>query len=552
MENNLDCSKKTALVSVYDKKGIVGFVTSLVRLGWQILASGGTAKVLKEAGIEVIDVAELVGGGAILGHRVVTLSRELHAGLLADTGDLSQIEEMKQLGLPFIGLVCCDFYPLKEAIAKPEATIESVVEMTDIGGPTMVRAAAKGNRIVICDPADRAWVLARLSLQELTAEDRQRLRTKAEAVVAEYVLDSARFHSRGTFDGLLGSQVRELAYAENRFQNPASLFSTGSNDSLGWDKFEVLSGDPSYISIADGDRALGVMCLLARTIQANLKWLAGRFVSPYIAIACKHGNPCGVAVHENSAKEAILKAMLGDPIAVMGAEFMTNFPITTELATAIHRVPDDLRQQVGREFWGTDVVYAPSFDRGAIELLGKKEKRRLLANPALLDPQMPDEDWMIRPVRGGFLKQKQPNSIFVMMQPPTLIPEELISGMLAFAVAWQSVSNTVSLAKDGMLIGLGCGQQDRIACVNLCLDRAKRAGHDPQGSWFASDAFFPYAEREREDSPKEGPELLSDAGCVGGFVPRGSKNDVKVIVFFMEHGLRVQWLPPEHRGFFGH
>jgi len=552
MNKQLDCSRKTALISVYDKKGIVEFVTALVQLGWQILASGGTAKVLKEAEIEVIDVAELVGGGAILGHRVVTLSRELHAGLLADTGDLDQVEEMKQLGLPIIGLVCCDFYPLAEAIAKPGATIESVVEMTDIGGPTMVRSAAKGRRIVICDPADRAWVLDRLSHQDFMVEDRQGLCAKAEAVVAKYVLDSARFHSKGEFDGLLGSRVRELAYAENRSQNPASLFSTGSNDPLGWDKFEVLSGDPSYISIADGDRALGVMCLLARTIQANLKWLAGRFVSSYIAIACKHGNPCGAAVSEISPEEAIRKAMLGDPIAVMGAEFMTNFTITTELATAIHRVPEDLRQQVGREFWGTDVVYAPSFDQGAIDLLGKKEKRRLLANPALLDPQFSDDEWMIRPVRGGFLKQKQPNSIFVMMQPPTLVPEELINGMLAFSVAWRSVSNTVSLAKNGMLIGLGCGQQDRIACVNLCLDRARRAGHDTQGSWFASDAFFPYSEREQENSPQEGPELLADAGCAGGFVPRGSKNDAKVIVYFMRHGLCVQWLPPEHRGFFGH
>jgi len=139
--------KKLALISVYNKTGIVEFAKKLVELGWKILSSGGTAKKLAEAGVAVKDVAELVGGGAILKHRVVTLSRELHAGLLTDTNDPEQVAEMENLSLPIIGMVVCDFYPLSDAIAKPGATVESVVEMTDIGGPTMVRSAAKGEEL---------------------------------------------------------------------------------------------------------------------------------------------------------------------------------------------------------------------------------------------------------------------------------------------------------------------------------------------------------------------------------------------------------------------
>ncbi len=187
--------EKWALISVYDKTGIVEDVARLEKMGWRILSSGGTAKVLREAGIAVKDVAQLVGGGPILGHRVVTLSREVHAGLLADASKPEDLEEIAKLGIPFIDLVRCDFYPLEAAINDPNATIESVVEKTDIGGPCMVRSAAKGLRIVVCSKSDMQDVLSELSeTGEVCKATRQELRAIAENAVADYVRLSADFH----------------------------------------------------------------------------------------------------------------------------------------------------------------------------------------------------------------------------------------------------------------------------------------------------------------------------------------------------------------------
>ena len=187
--------KKLALLSVFNKDGIGEFAKRLVGCGYKIIASGGTARILRSSGIEVMDTAELVGGGAILGHKVVTLSREIHAGLLADPNNPQEIEEMEKLDIPFIDLVCCDFYPLSEAINKTDATIESVIEATDIGGPAMARSAAKGNRIVICKRKDREVVLKEIeNTGDVKAETKQQLRAKAEYIVAQYCLKSAEFH----------------------------------------------------------------------------------------------------------------------------------------------------------------------------------------------------------------------------------------------------------------------------------------------------------------------------------------------------------------------
>lgn len=193
--------KRTSLLSVYNKDGIVEFAKSLsVEFGFELLASGGTAKFLKEAGLKVTDVAELVGGGPILGHRVVTLSREVHAGLLAEDNEEDRTE-LKRLNIPFIDLVCVDLYPLEAEIIKPGATRESVIEKTDIGGPTMLRSAAKGGRIVICDSEDRDKVLMWLR-QDCYNKDEflRRLAAKAELTVAKYCAASASYHSKGGID----------------------------------------------------------------------------------------------------------------------------------------------------------------------------------------------------------------------------------------------------------------------------------------------------------------------------------------------------------------
>jgi len=547
--------QKVALISVYEKKepDIAEFAQVLIKLGWKIISSGGTARYLTERGIEVQDVAELVGGAAILGQSAqVTLSRELHAGLLARDCP-EDIGELAELGISRIDLVCCDFYPLAKAIAVEGATVESVIEQTDIGGPTMGRSAAKGGRISICDPADRQVVLEQLqSLGDVCEETIQYLRAKTEFVVASYCLDSARFHGEGDFDGLLGHKVLQLAYGENRDQSPADLFSTGSFDPLAWDKFQVISGVPGYINMADGDRTLQIMCLLAEACRVNF---TGKV--PYIVIACKHGNPCGLGVDWDDPITAVTKAMLGDPIAVMGSEIMTNFVITPEAGEEIFRVHSLLKGKVGRKFWGADVVFAPGFCDEAVELLGKRERRRLLVNEALLEPVMAVEEWAIKPVRGGFIRQKALNFVFDEKQVEWLSKGErsaefLMNLLIAWSVAWRTDSNTVTMANNSSLIGSGVGQQDRIFCVQLCVDRARRSKHNIDGAVFASDAFFPFAERSNRNKPRERGELLADVGCIGGVVPADGKNLGEVKSFFLGRKMQVAFVPKEHRGFSQH
>jgi len=213
-----------ALLSVYHKEGIVEFAKELSALGWDILASGGTARALQQASVPVRDVATLVGGDAILEHRVVTLSREIHAGLLARRPEDGP--EMKQLGLPYIDLVCVDLYPLQETIQTPGKSAVDVIEMTDIGGPAMLRSAAKGNRIVICDPADRRGVLDWLRDGRPNQDEFiHALAAKAEYVVADYCLASARFRSDGEYDGFISRKALECCYGENHWQSPAALYS---------------------------------------------------------------------------------------------------------------------------------------------------------------------------------------------------------------------------------------------------------------------------------------------------------------------------------------
>ena len=630
--------KRVALISVYNKAGIEEVAKELVGIDWLILSSGGTAKTLAKAGVPVTDVADLisgsqadllekflskltqelqsaileleietiekinlvgkklipdqVSGGAILGHRVVTLSRVVHAGLLARRIP-EDIAEMEKLGIPFIDMVICDFYPMKDIIAKPGASIDSVVEMTDIGGPTMVRSAAKGGRIVICDVADRQWVLDELKTNDgnLTPEHLQWMRAKAEITVANYCLDSARFHGQGKFDGISMKHERKLAYAENKCQNPADHFVVEGDDPLALHQFKVDAGDPSYTAMADFNGILEIMCTLNEAFRRSY---ANKV--PCIVIAGKHGNPCGAAIDWNSPKVAIEKALLGDKVAVLGGEVITNFPITDELGQALYA--PDATIDIGRKNWGLDLIVAPEFSQATIELLGKKEKRRLLSNPNLTNPTLPKTEWQWKPVRGGFLRQKQypfvltPTGVKEWVGAP-LTDDDFATLLIAQTVCWKASSNTVALAKNKMLIGLGCGQQDRIACVRLCLDRANRAGHDTNGAMFASDGFFPYASSTRpnfaglmdqlakmydnaylqlktgaiwdlgktlfnmaksiiKSDNREGPELLIDAGCKGGVVPADGQKLPEVQELFKKAGLSVAFIAPEFRGFAKH
>jgi phosphoribosylaminoimidazolecarboxamide formyltransferase/IMP cyclohydrolase len=534
---------RTALLSVYDKTGIVAFAQGLLAVpgqSWEILASGGTAKVLIEAGIPVTDTGSIVGG-PILGHRVVTLSREIHAGLLAkdNAEDRAELESLK---IKFIDLVCCDLYPLKAEIAKTGSTKESVIEQTDIGGPTMLRSGAKAGRITVCDPADRTRVVEWLTAGE---PDRdafiEMLRAKAEYTIADYVLTSAKYHGTGTYEGFNGTMIAECKYGENAYQTPARVYSANSADLLSIDKFALVAGSsPSYNNWCDLDRMLQTITHIAAGFDVNFSKV------PKIALAVKHGNTCGAAVGDD-ATEVLKKMIMGDPRAIFGGLVIANFPIDEMLAEVLlsYNMPEGARRIL-------DGIIAPSFAESAIEVLKRKgDKCRFMANSALehMTKGSLDTSARYRYARGGFLMQ--PNYTFVLALLSTDLAKNGIATsqqeqdmLLAKAICDTSNSNTIALVKDGQLIGNGVGQQDRVGAANLALMRAKGSGHEAMGAVAASDSFFPFP---------DAPELLVTNGIKAILSTSGSINDSKAVEVCQKNGVPLYLVPDTMgRGFFGH
>ncbi len=544
----MEQEQKWALLSVFNKDEIVDFAIRIKALGWNIISSGGTANALKGSGIDVMDTAELIGGGAMLGHRVVTLSREIHAGLLADPNDSEHVAEMKKLGIPFIDLVCCDFYPLSDEISKPGASVSSVGEQTDIGGPTMVRSAAKGGRIVICRHKDRQVVIEQLeSAGDVSTETRQMLRARAEYEVAKYCLDSARFHSEGDFTGVTGKLVLAAKYGENAPQTPAGLYSTDSDDPLALDKFKAIKGtEPSYNNLCDIDRLVQTLTHVESVFRLNWGF------KPDIMIGVKHGNPCGAAVNigvRNKRRELARKVALGDKLAIFGGWIMANFGISRPVATAL--VKAGMRGSRVQRF---DGVVAPNFGSDVISSLERVGgKCRLMTNPALGDLLQLDTSPRFRYTRGGFLMQ--PNYTFVPKFSDMQIYGKRnknweMSLALAWAVGCTSNSNTVSIVKNKMLIGNGVGQQARVWASKLAITRANEAGHRGKlrGAVAYSDSFFPYPDAVK---------VLIRCGIKAIFTTSGSKakggGDTATIKACKKAGVTLYMLPDkEGRGFFGH
>lgn len=535
---------RTALISVYNKTGIIEFTRELISLDFKILASGGTARYLQDTGLPVEDVASLVGGSAILGHRVVTLSREVHAGLLAqDTPE--DRSELKDLKIPFIDLVCSDLYPLEEEIASPNSTRESVIKKTDIGGPTMIRSGAKGGRITICDKEDRDKVLEWLKAGEPNRENfLNNLRAKAEAVISRYCAISAEYHSQGEYKSIFGRKVLECAYGENAYQKPASLYKRGvldNEDKLATANWQLIAGSPmSYNNICDLDRMMQTMTHIGAGFEKNFGKVSN------VALGVKHGNACGAGISQKTVFgdfpedgllgiEAVERMLMGDLRAIFGGSVMLNFPVDEKIAEElIHKYSEENRRLL-------DIVAAPSFSPEAIEILSRKKgKCRLLANPAILKAGLAslDNQKRFRYVRGGFLTQ--PNYTFV----PEIKDKDVI---LAWAVGCTSNSNTITIVKDGRLMGNGVGQQDRVGAAKLAIFRADEANNGKAnltGATAYSDSFFPFPDAV---------EVLINRGIKTIFSTSGSVNDEKIIELCKAKGVSLIMFPDaEARGFYQH
>ncbi|MCH2392847.1 MAG: hypothetical protein MK238_09990, partial [Nitrospinales bacterium] len=326
------------------------------------------------------------------------------------------------------------------------------------------------------------------------------------------------------------------------YQAPAHLLTFENSDDLCLGKFKQLSGiKPCFTNMADLDSLVKLMCVLVETFLKNDS------KAPYITIAAKHGNPCGLSLSWETPEKSIDGALFGNPRAIWGGEIITNFSISEEIGFMLFQ-SQKRNEALGDSHWMLDLVVAPEFQSDAIRILGKRNSRKLFQNENLFDPRLEQEPWSYRPIRGGYLRQP-PNHLVLNWQEfpnlPDNIEKAVIDSMVvAWAVAWHSNhgGNEVSIVKDGNLLAVG-GGPSTVDAITTAFVRANTCGHDLIGSVFAADAFFPFT---------DAPEIIVRAGCTHGIVPKGGKNFQLVEDFFAQEKIRVLFLPEEYRGFCRH
>ena len=502
--------KRRALISVSDKKGVVAFARKLSRLGFEIISTGGTAKALMEAQVPVIQVSEVTGAPEMLGGRVKTLHPRIHGGILADLEDPDQVVELVDHEIGPIDLVCVNLYPFEASVAGG-ASEKEAIEQIDIGGPAMLRAAAKNFKSVTVVPSPSFYkeVAAELELGEVPLEMRRRLALEAFRKTAEYdaaiaawlaerpdgdvageEIDEASTETREFPEVLEKRYERELSlrYGENPHQEAAYYAEVGSSHLLSG--VEQLQGrELSFNNLYDVDAA--------RTVLADLSE-AGEPA----AVIIKHANPCGAAIHGDLA-EAYRRALASDPISAFGGIVALNGFVDGELAREISKI-------------FTEVLIAPGFDAEARQLFSAKPNMILLEAGLLERPKL-----SAKHVTGGLLLQHTDRVEDASEYEPVTArrpsPDELGELLFTWRVAKSVKSNAIVLARDGATVGIGAGQSSRVEAAELAV---KKAGERARGAVAASDAFFPFA---------DGLETLAEAGVKAVIQPGGSKRDGEVI-----------------------
>ncbi|HTN78994.1 MAG TPA: bifunctional phosphoribosylaminoimidazolecarboxamide formyltransferase/IMP cyclohydrolase [Acidimicrobiales bacterium] len=494
-----------ALLSVYDKTGIVDLGRGLHDLGWELVSSSNTARALREAGLPVTDVAEVTGVPEMLGHRVVTLHPNIHGGLLADLDNPSHVEDLERHDITPIGLIVSNLYPFVE---RPD------VETIDIGGPAMVRAAAKNHAhvAVVVDPSDYGTVLDELRRDgSISSATRRALARKAFAHTSAYdAAISAWLASEGDDDvlpqvlSLTLDRVQELRYGENPHQAGARYRFRGLRS--WWDDAVQHGGkELSYLNLFDAEAA----------------WrLVHQLGDRPAAVVVKHANPCGVAVADDITS-AYIAAHECDPVSAFGGIVALNRP-----------VPDSLAQALAPVF--TEVVVAPSYDDDALATLTAKKNMRVLSAPPpgarILD---------IRSIDNGLLVQ-QADSVsmdraawrVVTKVAPT--EEQWRDLELAWIVCAAVSSNAIVLVGNERAVGIGAGQQNRVDSARIA---ATRAAGRAKGGACASDAYFPF---------RDGLDAAAEAGVAAVIQPGGSIRDEEVIAAADEHGLAMVFTGERH------
>jgi phosphoribosylaminoimidazolecarboxamide formyltransferase/IMP cyclohydrolase len=494
---------RRALLSVSDKEGIVELARGLSELGVEIVSTGGTARTLAEAGVAVRAIEDFTGFPEMMDGRVKTLHPRLYAGLLARRENEEHLRAAAAQEIEQVDLVCVNLYPFEQTVARPDATPAEVIENIDIGGPTMIRAAAKNSDFaaVLVDPADYEGVLAELreSTGALSLPTRQRLAAKAFACTARYDAAIATWFSLRTYEGFPPTwnesyvKVSDLRYGENPHQDAAYYARVGAPTHLLAGVRQLHGKELSFNNLLD---------------LSSARELVEDFDEAACAIV-KHNNPCGCAVGEDG-RRAYERAFACDPQSAYGGVIAVNRPVDAPFA-----------EELAKQF--IEVLLAPGFDADALELLQAKKNVRLLELRDWPEPALEVES---KAVIGGQLVQsrdvvdetREQMRVISARQPSE---QEWRDMLFAWRVCRHVRSNAIVIAAGGATVGIGAGQMSRVDAVRIAVEKARE--HQPDllaGSALASDAFFPFP---------DGPQLAIDAGVTAIIQPGGSVRDEEVV-----------------------
>ena len=502
---------KRALISVSDKTGIVDFAEKLAAKGVEIISTGGTAKTLSDAGLKVINISDVTGFPECLDGRVKTLHPKVHAGLLAIRSNEEHMKQIRELGVETIDIVVINLYPFKQTILKGNVELEEAIENIDIGGPTMLRAAAKNYQdvAVVVDPADYEKVLSEFNeTGDVCVKTKFRLAYKVfehtshyDTLIAKYLRDTLGDIDFPETLSLTFEKVQDMRYGENPHQKAVFYKEVGANRGVLPSAVQLHGKELSYNNINDTNGAIE---------------LVKEFDEPTV-VAVKHTNPCGVG-SAATIYEAYMRAYESDPVSIFGGIIAANREIDAKTAEEINKI-------------FVEIVVAPSFTDEAFAILSQKKNLRLLKLEGISE-KVPADTLDMKKVCGGLLVQKYNSQLFneedlkvVTDVKPT--GEQMEDLVFAMRVVKHTKSNGIALAKGKMTIGVGPGQTNRIVPTRVAIEYA---GERSKGAVMASDAFFPF-----EDCV----EAAAAAGIKAIIQPGGSLNDQKSIDACNKHGIAM-------------
>ena len=514
---------KRALISVSDKTGIIEFAKELSSLGWEIISTGGTHKALENAGLKVTGISDVTGFPECLDGRVKTLHPNIHAGVLAIRSNEEHMKQLEELNVQTIDMVVVNLYPFKQTVLKEGVEHEEVVENIDIGGPTMIRAAAKNYQdvAVVVDPADYAKVL-----DELKADGEVSLATKTylcakvfihtsnyDTLIATYMKKYAGIEGFTDTLTLTYEKVQEMRYGENPHQKAAFYKEIGNTKGMLTNAKQLHGKELSFNNINDTNGALELL---------------KEYEEPTV-VACKHANPCGVASGE-TIYEAYVKAYTSDPVSIFGGIIVANREVDKATAEEINKI-------------FVEIVVAPSFSEEAVAVLTQKKNIRLLELKDILVKQ-PKDALDLKKVSGGLLVQTVDTELFnpedlkvVTKKAPT--EKEMEDLIFAMKMVKFVKSNGIAIAKDKRSIGIGPGQVNRIWACQQAIDHGvTQLGEDSvKGASLASDAFFPFPDCVEE---------CAKAGITAIVTPGGSLNDQLSIDACDKYGIAMVFTGMRH------